>query len=58
MFLLQLPCRKVFPETVVESLLCKTPIVYFKETAIEDVCENKKIMHGYGESVVIVKICK
>ena len=36
-----------FPKTVVESLLCKTPIVYFKETAIEDVCENKKI-GGYG----------
>ena len=30
-----------------ESLLCKTPIVYFKETAIEDVCENKEI-GGYG----------
>ena len=36
-----------FPKTVIESLLCKTPIVYFKETAIEDICENKKI-GGYG----------
>ena len=36
-----------FPKTVAESILCKTPVVYFKETAIEDICENKEV-GGYG----------
>ena len=36
-----------FPKTVVESLLCKTPVVYFKDTAIEDICESGSI-GGYG----------
>ncbi len=36
-----------FPKTVAESLLCKTPVVYFKETAIEDICDHKNI-GGYG----------
>ena len=36
-----------FPKTVSESLLCNTPVVYFKDTAIEDICENK-IIGGYG----------
>ena len=33
-----------FPKTVAESLLCKTPVVYFKNTAIEDICEHKNIV--------------
>jgi len=36
-----------FPKTVAESILCKTPVVYFKETAVEDICENK-VIGGYG----------
>ncbi|WP_075520317.1 glycosyltransferase [Candidatus Pelagibacter communis] len=36
-----------FPKTVAESLLCNTPVVYFKDTAIEDICESK-IIGGYG----------
>ena len=32
---------------MVESLLCKTPVVYFKDTAIEDICESGSI-GGYG----------
>lgn len=36
-----------FPKTVAESLLCKTPIVYFKNTSVEDICESKKL-GGYG----------
>ena len=36
-----------FPKTVAESLLCKTPVVYFKNTSIEDICESK-IVGGYG----------
>ena len=36
-----------FPKTVAESLLCETPVVYFKDTAIEDVCEHK-LIGGYG----------
>ena len=27
--------------------MCKTPVVYFKETAVEDICENK-VIGGYG----------
>ena len=27
--------------------MCNTPVVYFKDTAIEDICENK-IIGGYG----------
>lgn len=36
-----------FPKTVAESLLCNTPVVFFKNTSIEDVCKSKKI-GGYG----------
>ena len=36
-----------FPKTVVEALLCRTPVAYFKETAIEDVCESG-LVGGYG----------
>ena len=36
-----------FPKTVAESLLCHTPVVYFKDTAIEDICEDR-IVGGYG----------
>ncbi len=36
-----------FPKTVAESLLCRTPLVYFKDTSIEDVCKNK-LIGGYG----------
>lgn len=36
-----------FPKTVAEAILCHTPIVYFKNTAIEDICEHK-IIGGYG----------
>lgn len=36
-----------FPKTVAESLLCNTPVVFFNNTSIEDVCKSKKI-GGYG----------
>ena len=36
-----------FPKTVAESLLCRTPIVFFKDTSIEDICKSKEI-GGYG----------
>tara|TARA_A100001035_G_C27764502_1_gene492923 strand:- start:599 stop:1816 length:1218 start_codon:yes stop_codon:yes gene_type:complete len=35
------------PKTIIESLLCETPIVYFKKTSIDDFCKSKKI-GGYG----------
>jgi glycosyltransferase involved in cell wall biosynthesis len=39
--------QESFPKTVGESLLCKTPVVYFKNTSIDDICESKNI-GGYG----------
>jgi glycosyltransferase involved in cell wall biosynthesis len=31
-----------FPKTVAESLLCETPVVYFSNTAVDDVCTHKQ----------------
>ena len=48
-----------FPKTIAESLLCNTPVVYFKDTAIEDICESK-IIGGYGanykDSKILLKV--